>query len=460
MNEDEFKDANSKLEERLEMIRMTPAAESDIYKKVSYDMDEISFNHNTLIHEHLTKRKALLEATRIALLQNMDNVNDKTETLHTQEINNAIMIEKLWNELKQLRSYNIDKLNIEYIWEWQNKNNEWIPFSNHRSHKFDAIEVGKEYEFSVAGHIYTFHKTSLLTGYQVDVAQCYKVMDASPEDINTSSPRPLTQSELSELKVQDMIDIQYELYGKFHGARVIKKVKTQLSIHYLTSGNKNDVSFDYERNPHGIEVYPYGSISSRLSQKHPNLQIGDYINVKVASDNWKWCRIINKEKESGQVEFQYCSYAGEYCTGWTHIDGFPLQTKSGRFMTVKRTRNASSAEIMKLLPGTSVTVEEIDGKYCRISKPCDGWVMSNSIESKTNLKTISKVTNVGQMRRREISITDTKNINNWNGVKYPNFWNNNIAFLHDINDDLSATVAFYYYNIYPINIYFGLIVFV
>ena len=54
-------------------------------------------------------------------------------------------------------------------------------------------------------------------------------------------------------------------------------------------------------------------------------------------------------------------------------------------------RNISSELVRALSSKTIVTVEEIDGEYCRISEPCRGWIPFISIKGKTKLIEVTQI---------------------------------------------------------------------
>ena len=85
-----------------------------------------------------------------------------------------------WNLSVAMDTYYCEKLNYKYIWEWQNVNNEWIPYLDHRIKQFDELKVGESCKFDINGHEYTFNKISEYSGHQKDVIIKYKVVDMLP----------------------------------------------------------------------------------------------------------------------------------------------------------------------------------------------------------------------------------------------------------------------------------------
>ena len=388
---------------------------------LSQQLEELQQARNKLC-EHLRAFPNLtpMQTVTTHKMKLLIKINDDAIIISYLEQNN-------WNITKAMDQYHHDKYRPEYIWEWQNKHNQWIPFRSERTQKFNSLQNGEKYEYQIGGHPYIFHKQSKDSALLIDITRKYKVIDTSPEQPKSMPKfeKHMTKEEAAKLLVGDMIDHQHKS-GKFVAAKVIERKSwpwSNVKIHYIGKGEKDDVWSNYDKELHKFAKYE--SISKRPAHTLATLNKGKYVLVnpikKYPLIGWRDGRVVNMDHNSGQVQISYRRYiGGSRHKYWCHRDNFD-EIRQVRFINCRKQKNHSSKFICAFIPGTIVTVEEIDGAHCRISDPCNGWIPFYAISGRCKLKKLSEIKTVHKVRRRH-----TENIFNSKGdaVEYPPFWNN------------------------------------
>ena len=142
----------------------------------------------------------------------------------------------------------------------------------------------------------------------------------SSEDYDSYHSQILTKNEISQLKEGDEIDHQDEV-GRFTFAKIEKKKKDDVYIHYIGWGKKwnqwCNVIHDADRfaRPHSISIRP----AHRLKKLKVNDKVD--INPMLKHPGWKngYIRQFDEKYHSGHVQIVYTFRGIEYLH-WVHLD--------------------------------------------------------------------------------------------------------------------------------------------
>ena len=128
------------------------------------------------VYTSITQRKRLTKAQAITLFKfnRLLKIDEKMAIAYLEETQ--------WNLSEAMDVYYYDKLNYKHIWEWENEDNQWIPYLDHCTKQFDQLKVGGSYDFAIDQLNYRFLKTSKNSGSETNVVRKYKIIDMTPEE--------------------------------------------------------------------------------------------------------------------------------------------------------------------------------------------------------------------------------------------------------------------------------------
>ena len=214
----------------------------------------------------------------------------------------------------------------------------------------------------------------------------------------------MTLQQAVKLRVGDKIDHQNDCYNFWPG--IVEEINcSSLKIHYEGKDEVYDEWCDYKEDLHRFAIRD--SITKRKAHRLTELKIKDWVNVNpVRFDpdlGWVPAQITEMDSDSGQIQVvlkeKYSDKHNRWY--WVHLDNID-EVRPLQFLSCHKEKDTLSEHLDWLMPGTIVTVEEIDGDRCRISSPLVGWISMVNRERKTQLVKLSEVTTVWRVRRRTI----------------------------------------------------------